>query len=624
MMMEEKTMNYDQLQDLKETPIWVCTRTERVGDEEITTAYNPAIGQSVDESDPANLMSFEDALDLKENAPEYANAETGLVLRQEVSLIAIEIQKAKNLDGELSEVARKAIEILEGEFYGEIVEDSLIIVVKGFLNGNQQFKNIGVNYFNRDHIVPLKGIATWIPNSPWIESKGLEKVKQYHFKMNCQVDENSKQLPEHYKKTNTGLKLLPNVLVSTLLMQKYWLMCKSIVYAREIGSGIFQKVEMDDIDLEILDYMSPKYLTNKDIEDTKKLLLKRIPKDNGLTDSIRMKGKINFKNGVFDIKSNTFGPYVSNYKTAFQLNVEFNVDAQCPRFKEYIAASLTTEDAKTVQEMIGYLLTTEMKAEKAFILYGPGNTGKSTFIEIIERIIGRDYVSNVPFQDLGAKFRTVKLFGKLLNTYADLPQGNIRDTAVFKALVSGDSMHADDKYEKGFDFNNTARLLFAANKLPSNYVDQTSGFYRRLTLIPFQNVVSNENINRSLKDEMFEEREGIVQWGLIGLRRLIDNNYVFTESEDANNLMKEYKKGNNSTLWFIDEFCSINNAANESGKRLYDEYKKACLDAKISAVSQREFYSQVESVFANEGVAKFQGSQTRAVEFKGIKLIKQN
>ncbi|MED4407084.1 hypothetical protein P9214_14900, partial [Heyndrickxia coagulans] len=62
----------------------------------------------------------------------------------------------------------------------------------------------------------------------------------------------------------SGLRLLPNVLVSTLLKQKDWLMCKATVYAREKGNGIFQKVSTDEIEREILCYLSPKYLTNRE------------------------------------------------------------------------------------------------------------------------------------------------------------------------------------------------------------------------------------------------------------------------------------------------------------------------------------------------------------------------
>ncbi|WP_033827190.1 phage/plasmid primase, P4 family [Bacillus andreraoultii] len=619
-MIEERTMNYELPEELGKAPIWVCTKTEHIGKEKIIIASDPVTGESVDESDSTNLMSFEKAFDLMENAPEYRKAGIGLVLKKEDPYFSIEIQDALDSDGELTDVASKTIEMLEGEFYGEIVEQSLILVAKGSLTGNQQFKNIKVYYFDKNHIVPLKGYPTWKPKSPWVQATRLDEIKQYHFKLNCQVDENSKELPEHYLKTSRGLKLLPNVLATTMLKQMDYLMCNSMIYAKEKGGGIFQKMDIGKVEREILDYLSPKFLTNKDIEETKRLLLKRIPKDDGLTDPERMKGKINFKNGVYDIATNTFGPYTQNYKTAFQLNVDYNIDAQCPRFLEYIKTTLTNEDAKTVQETMGYLITTEMKAQKAFILYGPGNTGKSVLIDLIEKIIGYDYVSNIPFQDLGSKFSTVRLVGKLLNSYSDLPQGAVKDTGVFKALVTGDRIHAEDKFEKGFDFKNAARFLFATNKLPSNFVDPTSGFYRRLVLIPFQNVVSQKDIDRNLNNVLFQERKGIVQWALIGLKRLIDNNYVFTESDEAKNLMLDYMRQNNNVLWFAEEYCQFKSTSSVSGKTLYTAYKKACLDAKLNAVSQREFYEQLTSQFSSEGVAKHLGSQSRAVEFVGIKL----
>ena len=617
-------MNLELPEELGKAPIWVCTKTEHIGKEKLIIASDPVTGESVDESDSSNLMSFEKAFDLMENAPEYRKAGIGLVLKKGDPYFSIEIPNAVNSDGKLSEVARKTTEMLEGEFYAEIVDHSLIIVAKGSLIGNQQFKNIKVYYFDRNHIVPLKGIPTWKPKSPWVQATRLDEIRQYHFKKNCQVDENSEELPEHYVKTSRGLKLLPNVLATTMLKQNDWLMCNSNIYARGNGQDTYRKIGTDKLELDILQYMSPKYLTNKDIEETKKLLIRRIPKDDGLIDPIRMKGKINFLNGVLDIESGTFGPYTKDYHTAFRLNVDYNINAQCPRFLEYIKSSLSDDDAKTVQEMMGYLITTEMKAQKAFILYGPGNTGKSVLVDLIEKIIGYDYVSNIPFQDLGSKFSTVRLVGKLLNSYSDLPQGAVKDTGVFKALVTGDRIHAEDKFEKGFDFKNAARFLFATNKLPSNFVDTTSGFYRRLVLIPFQNVVSKKDIDRNLNDVLFQERDGIILWALIGLKRLIANNYEFNQSDGAKKLMFEYMKQNNNVLWFAEEYCHFDSTSSVSGKNLYASYKKACSDARLKVISQREFYQQIISQFSSEGVSKHLGSQTRAVEFKGIKLIKQN
>lgn len=53
-------------------------------------------------------------------------------------------------------------------------------------------------------------------------------------------------------------------------------------------------------------------------------------------------------------------------------------------------------------------------------------------------------------------------------------------------------------------------------------------------------------------------------------------------------------KGNNSTLWFVDEYCELDLSEKVSGKTLYDAYKKICSGTKISPVSQREFYAQIE------------------------------
>ena len=168
MLKEEKKLNHGLIKELREAPIFVCTKREQIGKEYVTTAWDPTTDEPVDANDPSNQMAFEKALELKENAPKYANAGIGLVLKKGDSYISIEIQDAMS-DGELSEVARETVDTLDGEFYGEIVGTSLTMIVKGISLGNQHFKNIKVNYFDRDHIVPLKGIATWKPESPWTE-----------------------------------------------------------------------------------------------------------------------------------------------------------------------------------------------------------------------------------------------------------------------------------------------------------------------------------------------------------------------------------------------------------------------------------------------------------------------
>lgn len=102
--------------------------------------------------------------------------------------------------------------------------------------------------------------------------------------------------------------------------------------------------------------------------------------------------------------------------------------------KKFIQESLNSSDALIAQELVGYLLIPSVAAEKAFILYGPGRSGKSTFLKVIEQILGKSQISNVALQDLSQRFKASLLHGKLANIYADLPNKSIQDTGVLRRL----------------------------------------------------------------------------------------------------------------------------------------------------------------------------------------------
>lgn len=609
--------------EMQEENQWICLKEEKFGDETTLIPWNPIIKQSIRIDDSNSWFSYNEATKIKSQFKDEVTS-LGFITKKGDPFVAIEVYDAIKSNGELSEIASETIAALGGNFYGQIVESTLVIVLRGELEKNLHFKNIKVSYFNNNHVVPVHGTPQWTPKTPWIQPQNLNTVIQNHKKRNSQVDEKSVELPSWYERTNKRLRFLPNPLATYLMKQKDWRICTCNFYVREKGQEEYKIIDENEIKNMIMDYLSPKYLTDQDISNTFNIFKKRVDRDDELLDPERTKGKMNFANGVYDIYTGCFGPYPETYHTAIKLNVDFKHNADCPNFLEYIKKALPEDDLKTTQEMLGYLLSAEIKAEKAFLLYGPGNTGKSVLIETIEKIIGENYVSNVSFQNLGGRFNTAELHGKLLNTYADLPQGKIKDTGIFKALVSGDRIQGEEKGLKPFMFRNTARLLFATNKLPSNLVDQTSGFYRRLIIIPFLNVVPINQIDRDLKEKLLLEKEGIVQWAVKGLQRLINNNYCFTESNHARKLMKEYKKSNNSSFWFIEEFCQFDPNSIESGKTLYETYKARCIETRQVPVSTREFYSQIESQFGSNGVAKQLGSQSRAVEFKGIRLIKAN
>jgi putative DNA primase/helicase len=166
------------------------------------------------------------------------------------------------------------------------------------------------------------------------------------------------------------------------------------------------------------------------------------------------------------------------------------------------------------------------------VFVGAANAGKSTLLNVAQDILlGSENVSNIPWQALGDRFNKAELFGKLANVFADLPNKAIDDGGMFKSLTGEDSISAERKNKDPFSFRPYARLLFSCNDIPKNYADRSDGFYRRLTIIRFDKSVPQDKRDPNLRERIAAEADGILTWALDGLKRLIANNYTFSETE---------------------------------------------------------------------------------------------
>ena len=82
---------------------------------------------------------------------------------------------------------------------------------------------------------------------------------------------------------------------------------------------------------------------------------------------------------------------------------------------------LHPQDVFTAMQIFGYILLRSSEFEKAFMLFGSDNNGKSVFIKLIESFVGRQNTSHVALQDIdGDGFASADLFRKLVNVFADL------------------------------------------------------------------------------------------------------------------------------------------------------------------------------------------------------------
>lgn len=212
-------------------------------------------------------------------------------------------------------------------------------------------------------------------------------------------------------------------------------------------------------------------------------------------------------------------------------------------------------------------------------------------------LLGKKNVSNIPWQEIGDKFKTAELLGKLANVFSDLPSKSIDDTGIFKVVTGEDYLMAEKKNKNPFKFKPFARLVFSCNELPRNYVDRTEGFYRRLIIVPFNRQIEKNKIDKALKYKFQREKEGILNWALEGLKRLYENNFEFSENELTDGVKKEYKRENNNVISFVEECCELDGLFSCSRIELYEAYKEFCVEAGLKALSQIKFNKELEGNF---------------------------
>ncbi len=411
-------------------------------------------------------------------------------------------------------------------------------------------------------------------------------------------------LPLWYVPTESGgLRFLPGVLADHLAETEKVICLMSQDYRYE--NGVYRKITLEQAQKITRDQMIIRETKMTQIEDAERQWRLNIQRE--LHEINANPYIINVKNGLYNVLENTLTAHSPEYYSTIQLNAAYHPEAECPRFRQYLEEVLQPDQIPLVQEMLGYFLVPVTRAQKSFVIVGEGAAGKSVLLRVLNEILlGRDNVSNVSWQALNERFKPAELYGKLANIFADLPTKNIDDNGIFKALVGEDYLTVERKNKDPFSFCSTARLIFSCNSIPKNYGDRSEGFYRRLMIIRFDHAVPEEKRDVNLLDKLRQEADGIFLFALEGLKRLLNNNFIFSETTSNREELQRYREDSDSVLSFLKDCCKADPSASTGSMELFNAYKTYCEESMMKPCALRKFVQQVVecSPGAQKGVDK--------------------
>lgn len=326
---------------------------------------------------------------------------------------------------------------------------------------------------------------------------------------------------------------------------------------------------------------------------------------------------IAFNNGVYDLVSGELKPFSPDIVITNKIPWNY-VPEIYNELADHTLDKLACSDPairSLLEECIGYCFYRRNELGKAFILTGDKSNGKSTFLDIIKAILGDRNISALDLKELGDRFSTSMMFGKLANIGDDIGddflQGN--QVATFKKVVTGNRIKAERKGQDPFEFNPFIKLLFSANDIP-RMKDKTGAVLRRLVIIPFNATFSKDapDYDPFIKYKLIQQDsiEYMIRIGLEGLKRVVTNN-GFSKSDKVQSQLDEYEEENNPIIAFIRD-TGVDMIENQPTNEVYKRYQVFCADNSMQPMSNIVFSKQINKRLGFEtAVAKVGGKSIR-------------
>lgn len=332
---------------------------------------------------------------------------------------------------------------------------------------------------------------------------------------------------------------------------------------------------------------------------------------------------IAFNNGIYDLVTGELKPFSTDIVITNKIPWDYNPDAYF-ELADKTLNKLACDDAAIralLEECIGYCFYRRNELGKAFILTGDKNNGKSTFLDIVKTILGDKNISALDLKELGDRFNTSMMFGKMANIGDDIGDDFLQGSqvSIFKKIVTGNRIKAERKGQDPFEFNPFIKLLFSANDIP-RMKDKTGAVLRRLVIIPFNarfskylpdGVTIDPDFDPFIKYKLIQKEsiEYLIKLGVEGLKRVITNN-EFTKSEKVQGQLDEYEEENNPIIAFIAD-CGVDMIENEPTNEVYKRYQVFCAENSMQPMSNIVFSKQINKRLDLEiSIVKLNG-QTR-------------
>lgn len=341
-------------------------------------------------------------------------------------------------------------------------------------------------------------------------------------------------------------------------------------------------------------------------------------------------------NGVLDLSNREFIPHSPKHWIMTCSPYSYDPQATCPNWVKFLNLAFqgNQELIVFIQKYVGLCLTGEIHDSFLFC-YGSGHNGKSTFFEVIQKILGNfcgdgSFMVDVKYQNQNVLFSNVHLKGKRLVT---IPEADKKSqfTSGIKKYTGREPIIGRSLFKDQISFEREFKVMAFSNH-PIKVTDETDGFWRRFCCVPFEHKFQRDASDDygDYKEIYLGEASGIINWMAQGYYRYKDEGLQIPAivQQHSQQYRESYLLPENNVESFIKavsentySFDKANQSATVSIEKFYQDYVAWCAnngEKALSNVAVTQFLSELGHCQANNRKSK-DGVQVRC--YFGIEAL---
>lgn len=341
-------------------------------------------------------------------------------------------------------------------------------------------------------------------------------------------------------------------------------------------------------------------------------------------------GLVHLQNGMLDLTADepTLKPFSPYFYSRNQIPVNYRGGASCPKFMDdLLLRALPQEDVELLQRWGGQLLLQKNVTQKFLIMTGTAGAGKSTVLEVFQRMIGEDNCEQLRTEQLLERFEIGSYVGATALFGSDVPGYFLmqKGAYVIKSLTGGDLIRGEvkgvrEKVSMRGEFN---MGITCNSRLKLDLNADAAAWSRRLLIVPVQCERPEKPIPEFARWLFVNEGSGILNWLIEGAIQVLQGDRMKLTSRQSG-LVQDLLDESDSLRCFLNRRVV---AGDRSDDITSDEMVKAYFEFCEARGWDTGSHRQIELKLPDLMLEKFKAAKSNTVDRdskaqRGWKLVK--